>query len=61
MDALGVTEALGFGFMMLNSDLYLFTANGYFFKVQPGPAGAFIPWFKLAMNQIQAAKAREGQ
>lgn len=61
MDALGITEALGFGFMMLNSDLYLFTANGYFFKVQPGPAGAFIPWFKLAMNQIQAAKAREGQ
>ncbi|WP_448377148.1 hypothetical protein [Fervidobacterium sp.] len=58
MEVFGVAEAIGFGFMMINSDLYLFTPYGQFFQVDPGPAGAFIPWIRLVANQLGDAKRR---
>lgn len=58
MEIFAVAEAIGFGFMMIGSDLYLFTPYGQFFQVDPGPAGAFIPWIRLVANQLGDAKQR---
>lgn len=59
LEVLGVTEALGFGFLMMNNDLYLYTSAGQFFLVDPGPAGAFIPWVRLLATQVGDAKGRQ--
>lgn len=56
MDTLGVPESLGFAFMMLNNKVYLF--NCVFFEVDPGPAGAFIPWIRLVQSQIMQSQGR---
>ncbi len=58
MEVFAVAEAIGFGFMMIESDLYLFTPHGQFFQVDPGPAGAFIPWIRLVANQLRDARQR---
>lgn len=55
-EVLGIPEGLGFGFMMLNNDIYLF--NCAFFRVDPGPAGAFIPWIREVQRQITEGQRR---
>lgn len=59
LEILGVMEALGFGFLMRNNDLYLYTSMGQFFLVDPGPAGAFLPWVRLLATQAGEAAGRQ--
>lgn len=56
MDTLGIPESLGFAFLMANNRVYLF--NCVFFEVDPGPAGAFIPWIRLVQQQIVQSQGR---